>query len=45
MLTLDANIWTAAFDPSDRFHAQSTAFLLSRRAGAVTPADWLVSNP
>ena len=27
MLTLDANIWVAAYDPGDRFHAQSTAFL------------------
>lgn len=31
MLTLDANIWTAAYDPRDAFHAHSTAFL-----GAVT---------
>ncbi|MGI9077511.1 MAG: type II toxin-antitoxin system VapC family toxin [Gemmatimonadaceae bacterium] len=27
MLTLDANIWVAAFDPRDRFHARSVAFL------------------
>jgi predicted nucleic acid-binding protein len=27
MLTLDANIWVAAFDPRDRFHQQSVAFL------------------
>ena len=27
MLTLDANIWVAAFDPRDRFHARSAAFL------------------
>lgn len=27
MLTLDANIWVAAYDPQDQFHAASTAFL------------------
>jgi len=27
MLTLVANIWVAAFDPRDRFHARSVAFL------------------
>ena len=27
MLTLDANIWVAAFDPLDRFHARSAEFL------------------
>lgn len=27
MLTLDANIWIAAYDPGDRFHPPSTAFL------------------
>lgn len=27
MLTLDANIWIAAFDWQDRFHQESTAFL------------------
>lgn len=27
MLTLDANIWIAAYDPHDRFHAQSVSFL------------------
>lgn len=27
MLTLDANIWIAAFDPHDRFHDQSVSFL------------------
>jgi predicted nucleic acid-binding protein len=27
MLTLDANIWIAAYDPGDRFHTQSTTFL------------------
>lgn len=29
MLTLDANIWIAAYDPTDHFHAQSTAFLVA----------------
>lgn len=34
MLTLDANIWVAAYDPRDHFHAESAAFLLeaARRA-------------
>lgn len=27
MLTLDANVWVAAFDPHDRFHADSVEFL------------------
>ncbi len=27
MLTLDANIWVAAFDPKDRFHESSVVFL------------------
>lgn len=27
MLTIDANIWVAAFDPRDRFHDRSVAFL------------------
>jgi predicted nucleic acid-binding protein len=27
MLTLDANIWIAVFDPRDPFHSQSMAFL------------------
>lgn len=27
MLTLDASIWVAAFDPQDRFHAVSAGFL------------------
>ncbi len=27
MLTLDANIWVSAFDPKERFHEQSAAFL------------------
>ena len=25
MLTLDANLWVSAFDPADRFHAESVA--------------------
>ncbi|MCU0728024.1 MAG: PIN domain-containing protein [Planctomycetes bacterium] len=33
MLTVDASVWVAAFDPKDRFHRRSTAFLreVSRR--------------
>ena len=27
MVTLDANVWVAAFDPRDRFHRQSAALL------------------
>jgi predicted nucleic acid-binding protein len=27
VLTLDANVWIAAFDPHDRFHAVSATFL------------------
>jgi predicted nucleic acid-binding protein len=27
MLTLDANIWIGAYDPQDRFHADSVEFL------------------
>ncbi len=27
MLTVDASVWVAAFDPSDRFHIDSLAFL------------------
>jgi len=27
VLTLDANIWVAAFDPRDRFHQRSAVFL------------------
>ena len=27
MLTLDANVWIAVYDPRDAFHAPSTAFL------------------
>lgn len=45
MLTLDANIWVAAFDPRDRFHAQSAAFLLAvaqRRLPLTVPAFALV---
>lgn len=29
MLTIDANIWIAVYDPKDHFHAQSTAFLFA----------------
>ena len=28
-LTLDANIWIAAYDPKDHFHAPSVSFLLA----------------
>src|SRR5438093_10878855 len=28
MVTVDANVWIAAFDPTDAFHGPSTAFLL-----------------
>ncbi len=41
MLTLDANIWIAAYDPRDVFHAHSTAFLVevtSRRLPLYGPA-------
>ncbi len=33
MLTLDTNVWIAAYDPRDRFHNESTVFLatLARR--------------
>ncbi len=33
MLTLDTNVWIAAYDPRDRFHGESTIFLttLARR--------------
>jgi predicted nucleic acid-binding protein len=33
MLTLDTNVWIAAYDPRDRFHGDSTSFLttLARR--------------
>ncbi|MER3456855.1 MAG: hypothetical protein C4304_08265 [candidate division GAL15 bacterium] len=27
MLTLESNVWVAAFDPHDGFHASSVAFL------------------
>ncbi len=40
MLTLDANIWIAAYDPQDRFHAQSTQFL-----AAVTRQGQLLNGP
>lgn len=45
MLTVDANIWIAAYDPSDRFHAPSTDFLFAatRQAQALNgPAFVLV---
>jgi predicted nucleic acid-binding protein len=44
MLTVDANIWIAAFDPSDRFHAQSTTFLrtVTRRRLALTAPAFVI---
>lgn len=41
MLTLDASIWTAAYDSRDAFHAHSTAFLVAvtrRRLPLYGPA-------
>jgi predicted nucleic acid-binding protein len=36
MLTLDANIWIAAYDPKDAFHAQSTTFLFTVTSRQLT---------
>lgn len=41
MMTVDANVWVAAYDPRDRFHQDSVAFLstvLQRRVPLVAPA-------
>ena len=41
MVTVDANIWIAAFDPHDRFHEASTRFLTivaKRRLPVAGPA-------
>ena len=41
MVTVDANIWIAAFDPHDRFHEESTHFLTivaKRHLPVVGPA-------
>lgn len=41
MLTLDANVWVADFDPRDSFHAQSAVFLRAvaqRRLAVHGPA-------
>lgn len=41
MMTVDANVWVAAYDPHDRFHRDSVAFLsavLERRFPLVAPA-------
>lgn len=41
MMTVDANVWVAAYDPHDRFHRDSVAFLsavLERRISLVAPA-------
>jgi predicted nucleic acid-binding protein len=40
MLTLDANIWIAVYDPKDVFHAESTAFLVE-----VTRQQLRVNGP
>jgi predicted nucleic acid-binding protein len=45
MLTLDANIWIAVYDPKDAFHGQSTAFLYtvtSRQLGLNGPTFMLI---
>jgi len=45
MLTVDANVWVAAYDPHDRFHEPSIAFLAeatARRMALDGPAIVLV---
>lgn len=45
MIVVDANVWVAAFDPSDRFHAESVAFfrrLAREDLRPVAPALLLV---
>lgn len=43
MLTVDANVWVAAFDASDRFHAESTTFLrAATRRGLMLNAPALL---
>lgn len=44
MLTLDANIWIAVYDPKDIFHAESTAFLfeITRRQLRLNGPDFLL---
>jgi predicted nucleic acid-binding protein len=47
VLTLDANVWIAAFDPEDRFHVPSTVFLstvTSRHLTLNGPAFVLVES-
>ncbi len=46
MLTVDANVWVGAYDPQDRFHQDSVAFLsivmrrqLSLYAPAIMPVE------
>jgi predicted nucleic acid-binding protein len=34
-LTIDANVWVAAADPADSFHAESRAFLLAVAAASI----------
>jgi predicted nucleic acid-binding protein len=36
VLTIDANIWVAAFDPRDQFHARSVAFLQAAATKRMT---------
>lgn len=41
MLTVDANVWVAAYDPQDRFHRESVAFLMAvmkRRVRLFAPS-------
>lgn len=35
MLSIDANVWVAAFDPADRFHGTSADFLRATAAKGV----------
>ncbi len=37
MLTVDANVWVAAFDPRDRFHASSMTFLEALTERRIRP--------
>ncbi|MBI2373902.1 MAG: PIN domain-containing protein [Deltaproteobacteria bacterium] len=37
MLTVDANVWIAAFDPHDGFHGASVAFLRTLAARGIAP--------
>jgi predicted nucleic acid-binding protein len=37
MPTVDANVWVAAFDATDRFHAESAAFLRALAERGISP--------